>query len=101
MHPRYFILDIAFIVYCASVIALSVSLLHEAMQQDESTELCFIFRSAHSVLYLPMQNIVSRIKLCPTFCNLSASQKCRWGLYAGSDILSHVYAPSSEATPRY
>ena len=34
------------------------------------------------------------------FCNLSASRKRRGGLYAGSDILSHEYAPSSSATPR-
>ena len=36
----------------------------------------------------------------PPFCNLSASRKRRGGLYAGSDILSHEYAPSSGATPR-
>jgi len=35
-----------------------LSLLHEAMQ-DESAELCFIFRSARSVLYFPLENIVS------------------------------------------
>ena len=34
------------------------------------------------------------------FCNLSASRKCRGGLYAGSDILSREYAPSPGATPR-
>ena len=33
----------------------SNSLLYEAMQ-DESAELCFIFHSAHSVLYFPLEN---------------------------------------------
>jgi len=37
-------------------------LLYEAMQ-DESAELCFIFRSTHSVLYFPLENIVSEILL--------------------------------------
>ena len=36
----------------------------------------------------------------PPVCNLSVSQKRRGGLYAGSEILSREYAPSSEATPR-
>ena len=36
----------------------------------------------------------------PLFCNLSASRKHMGGLYAGSDILSREYAPSSSATPR-
>jgi len=36
----------------------------------------------------------------PPFCNLSTSRKHRGGLYAGSDILSHKYTPSSGATPR-
>jgi len=31
--------------------------------QDESTELRFIFRSAHSVLYYPLENIVPEIPL--------------------------------------
>jgi len=31
----------------------------------------------------------------PPFCNLRASRKRRGGLYAGSDILSREYAPSS------
>jgi len=39
-----------------------IILLYEAMQ-DESTELCFIFRSAHSVLYFPLENIVPEILL--------------------------------------
>ena len=37
-------------------------LLHEAMQ-DESAKLCFIFRSARSVLYFPLENIVPEILL--------------------------------------
>ena len=37
--------------------------MHEAMQ-DESAELCFIFRSACSVLYFPLENIVPEILLC-------------------------------------
>ena len=39
-----------------------VHLLYEAMQ-DESAKLCFIFRSAHSVLYIPLENIVPEILL--------------------------------------
>jgi len=31
--------------------------------QDESAELCFIFRSARSVLYFPLENIVPEILL--------------------------------------
>jgi len=37
--------------------------LYEAIQ-DESAELCFIFRSACSVLYFPLENIVPEILLC-------------------------------------
>jgi len=40
----------------------SGKLLYEAMQ-DESAELCFIFRSAHSVLYYPLENVVPEILL--------------------------------------
>ena len=29
--------------------------------QDESAEVCFVFRSAHSVLYFPLENIVPEI----------------------------------------
>jgi len=36
--------------------------LYEAIQ-DESAELCFIFRSARSVLYYPLENIVPEILL--------------------------------------
>jgi len=43
--------------------------------------------------------VVSRM-FAPLFCNLSISRKCRGGIYAGSDILSHEYASSSGATPR-
>jgi len=38
------------------------TLLYEAIQ-DESTELCFIFCSARSVLYFPLENIVPEILL--------------------------------------
>jgi len=31
--------------------------------QDESAEVCFIFRSAHSVLYFPLENIAREILL--------------------------------------
>jgi len=31
--------------------------------QDESAELCFTFSSAHSVLYFPLENIVSEVLL--------------------------------------
>ena len=41
---------------------LKTSLLYEAIQ-DESAELCFIFRSACSVLYFPLENIVPEILL--------------------------------------
>jgi len=37
-------------------------LLYEAMQ-DESAKLSFIFRSAYSVLYFPLENIVPEILL--------------------------------------
>jgi len=37
-------------------------LLYEAIL-DESAELCFIFRSARSVLYFPLENIVPEILL--------------------------------------
>ena len=39
-----------------------VYLLYEAIQ-DESAELCFIFRSTRSVLYFPLENIVPEILL--------------------------------------
>jgi len=32
--------------------------------QDESAELAFIFRSTHSVLYFPLENIIPEILLC-------------------------------------
>jgi len=40
----------------------SILLLYEAIQH-ESAELCFIFRSACSVLYFPLENIVPEILL--------------------------------------
>jgi len=42
--------------------SLYFNLLYEAIQ-DESAELCFIFRSARSVLYFPLENIVPVILL--------------------------------------
>ena len=38
---------------------------------------------------------VPHIQVHPPFCNLSTSWKRRGGLYAGSDILSRIYAPTS------
>jgi len=37
--------------------------------QDESAELCFIFRSTHSVLYFPLENIVLDSILLHVCCN--------------------------------
>jgi len=37
--------------------------------QDKSAELCFIFHSAHSVLYFPLENIAPEILLVYIRCN--------------------------------
>ena len=47
-----------------NIIVFNVHLLYEAMQ-DESTELCFIFHSAPSVLYFPLENNYSTGKTAP------------------------------------
>ena len=43
--------------------------------------------------------VVSRI-YAPPFATLALVENVGGGLYAGSDILSREYAPSSGATPR-
>jgi len=55
--------DVCSLVYCFNNCTyLHHVLLYEAMQ-DESAELCFIFRSTHSVLCFPLENIVPEILL--------------------------------------
>ena len=57
------IASLFFFLYTVNIASLFFfSLLYEAIQ-DESAELCFIFRSARSVLYFPLENIVPEILL--------------------------------------
>ena len=64
---------------CSLISNLQLKLLYEAMQ-DESTELCFIFRSTRSVLYFPLENIVPEILLCIR-CNKPVKVLLRLALY--------------------
>ena len=58
-------------------------------------EITFIVRNVLSIELSRILPSVPHIR--PPFCNLSASWKCKGGLY---DILSREYAPSSGAMPR-
>ena len=62
-----------------------------------------VYKYMYSASYYPgkFQSYCSVPHIRPPFCNLSATRKRRGGLYAGSDILSREYAPSSGATPRW
>jgi len=70
--------------------SITVLLLYEAMQ-DESATLCFIFHSAHSVLYFPLENIVPEI-LLRIRCNkpvkvpltlMHYGKYCMWAWFQG------------------